>query len=81
MGKKSQNPRTLLKAAVKAGLTFGDCVEEFSKKNTSREEYLIEKAREEHHRDGELEIDDMTITSGSEGDGGDYVLAWVWVNE
>ena len=37
-----------------------------------------EKAHDEHHRDGECEIDDGAIVSFSD-DGGAYVQSWVWV--
>lgn len=39
---------------------------------------VIELARAEHQRDGEVEIDDSAIISYSD-DGGAYVGAWVWV--
>lgn len=42
-----------------------------------------ELATEQHHRDGELEIDDYADVSLSMEDGkvqGAYVQAWVWVD-
>lgn len=36
------------------------------------------RAFDEHHRDGECEIDDGAVVSLSE-DGGAYVQSWVWV--
>jgi hypothetical protein len=36
------------------------------------------QAREEYHREGEVEIDDNAVVSVSD-DGGAYVSAWVWV--
>ena len=42
------------------------------------EEQYRELAREEHHKDGECEIDSNAVVSLSE-DGGAYVASWVWV--
>lgn len=70
-----------LDAAVAAGLTFADCVKTFAARNTARDLVRIANAREQHHQDGEVEIDDVTVASGSEGEGGDYVLAWVWASD
>ena len=60
-----------------AGVTFSDCVAAFA---APADNPLVEAARGRYHRDGEIEIDQNTVLSGSEGTGGDYVLAWVWVN-
>jgi hypothetical protein len=70
----------LLRQAIDAGATLGCFLSMYAEKNTERDLAIIAKAREVHHREGEIEIDDTTICSGS-GDGGDYVLAWVWVDE
>lgn len=70
----------LLAQAIDQGLTFADCVAAFAGRTTERQRHLIDKARRIHHREGEIEIDSTTITSGS-GDQGDYVLAWVWVDD
>lgn len=43
----------------------------------SEEEYR-ELARDQHEREGTLEIDDEATVSFSD-DGGAYVQAWVWV--
>jgi hypothetical protein len=40
---------------------------------------LTEIAREAHHRDGELEIDDNPVVSVSD-DKGAYIAAWVWID-
>ena len=37
-------------------------------------------AEEQHHRDGECEIEPDAVVSVSD-DGGAYVAAWVWVDE
>lgn len=39
--------------------------------------YVVE-ARSQHHIEGECEIDDWAIPS--EGEGGAYVMAWIWVD-
>jgi hypothetical protein len=70
----------LIKDAIAAGATFADFVTEYAKKNTRKDKTMIKKAREQWHREGEVEIDDTTICSGSTGPG-DYVLAWVWVDK
>lgn len=79
----STNANDLLKQAIAAGLTFGTCVEVFAAQPdpdaTEDREAIIERARDEHQSDGEVEIDDPTIVSWS-SDGGAYVMAWVWVD-
>lgn len=44
--------------------------------NKYREEWVA-RAEDLHGRDGEVEFDSDSTVSGSEG--GEYVLAWVWV--
>ncbi len=39
----------------------------------------VERAREQHGKDGEIEFDDDSTISLSE-DNGEYVLGWVWVD-
>ncbi len=58
------------------GLTFADCVRAFAADDGDP---LVEAARKQHHCEGEIEIDQMTVRSGSDGPG-DYVMAWVWVD-
>lgn len=60
------------------GLTFADCVTVFTEAQSERELKYVAAAREMYHVDGETEIDDKAIVSGSR-DAGDYVMAWVWV--
>lgn len=60
-----------------AGVTFADCVAAFAAPDGDP---LVEAARVQYHREGEIEIDQTTVLSGSKGSGGDYVLAWVWVD-
>jgi len=71
------------------GLKFADCVRFFAdrdgdehKSNTpdERERHLsiVQMAKDEYHRDGEIEVDDTTVLSEGE-DNGAYVCAWVWV--
>ena len=40
---------------------------------------IIDMARDQHGREGEVEIDDNAILSEGE-DNGTYVQAWVWVD-
>jgi hypothetical protein len=68
-----------LAALIDAGLTFSEAVEVFAARQSEQDQTLIHLARERHHVDGEIEIDDDTILSESEDDGF-YVMAWVWVN-
>lgn len=79
MNKKLTAVGKLLRQAIDEGATFGDFLELYAAANTERDKALIAKARAQHHREGEVEIDDTTICSGTE-DEGDYVLAWVWVD-
>lgn len=73
-----------LSEAIKNGLKFSDVLSAFASKNTLQDKDLILKARERHEREGELEIDDVTVVSradGDEGKRGAYVLAWLWVDQ
>jgi hypothetical protein len=49
---------------------------------SSRNARILELAKNQHHREGECEIDDNAIVSEdlTHGDNGAYVEAWVWVN-
>lgn len=69
----------LLREAIAKGLTFGEAMHVFAEKNSERDLRIIEAARDSA-RDGEVEIDDATICSGTDGNG-DYVLAWVWAED
>ena len=71
------------------GLKFADCVKFFAnrdgderKANTreerERHQSIVQMAKDEYHRDGEVEVDDTTVLSEGE-DNGAYVCAWVWV--
>lgn len=71
-------PQELLQRAIDAGATFGEFLTLYAAKNTEHDRAFIAKARELHASEGQLEIDDNAICSGSEG--GEYVLAWVWVD-
>ena len=76
----TESLNTLLQKMIDEGLTFGAVINAFAARNSDYENALIERAREEHYREGEVEIDDTSICSGSD-DAGDYVLAWVWVSD
>lgn len=73
-------PQEQLTAAIAAGLTFADCVKAFAGKHSPNEAKYVAAARDVWHKEGEIEIDDTTICSGSSGPG-DYVLAWVWIDD
>lgn len=60
------------------GLTFADCVRFFGER-TAREQRIAQLARARLKREGELEIDDVTVVSEGE-DNGAYVMAWVWLD-
>lgn len=70
----------------RAELSTANNVREFTKHYTDPElnaerEKWVERAREQCHSDGEVEIDaDATISETDETEGGQYVLAWVWVS-
>lgn len=60
-------------------LTFGDCVAYFARQGKCPlNDAIIDAAREQHERDDDLEIDDLTIVSEGSNPNGDFVLAWVW---
>ena len=82
MPRKPETSEQLLKRAIAKGATFADFLGiyvEDRKDAPDCEDEIIAKARETKHCEGELEIDDTTMCSGSDGPG-DYVLAWVWVD-
>lgn len=58
------------------GLTFSQCVEAFADPAEAR---TVEKARG-MAREGELEVDEITVVSRGE-DNGAYVMAWLWVED
>lgn len=64
---------------IDAGLEFGQTVGVFAARQSDEAKAMIELARERWHEDGEIEIDDNAIAAGS-ADEGDYVMAWVWVD-
>ena len=65
------------------GINFSDCLQFFARQNDDRAKRLIAEAQKKFHRDGELEIDEGTITAGCDSTHrpGDYILAWVWVDD
>jgi uncharacterized C2H2 Zn-finger protein len=48
-------------------------------KRTEEEERFFQVAREEYHRDGEIEFDDDAKVSIGDPCEGAYVQAWVWI--
>lgn len=56
------------------GLSFDHCIEVFGE--ATKGNAVASAAKRRVHEAGELEIDDHTVVS--ESDGGAYVLAWVW---
>jgi hypothetical protein len=72
----------VLHALKDVGLTFGDCVKAFAA--LGDELQFVKFARDKHQEEGEVEIDEPTVVSISEGvgpddEGGAYVMAWVYV--
>lgn len=65
------------------GITLADVVghQAAEQADDPRAQRIIQAAHDEHYEPGVCEIDTPTVTSGSEGGGGDYVLAWVWVGD
>jgi len=45
----------------------------------ARRKAIVKLAQEQHHEDGEVEIDDNARLSGKSDDNGIYVHAYVWV--
>lgn len=78
-------PQTLsqqLETLIDAGLSFGQALNLFAARQRRDEPELdayVAAARTDHHRDGELEIDDPGVIVSAGEDRGAYVLAWVWV--
>ena len=62
---------------VSNGLTFSDCIGVFGVDKQTNP--YAKAAADEYLIDGAIEIDDMTVLSDS--DGGNYVMAWVWVSD
>lgn len=70
-----------LETLIDAGLSFGQALNIFAARQRRDEPELdgfIQAARLEHHRDGEVEIDDPGVIVSAGEDPGAYVLAWVW---
>jgi hypothetical protein len=69
---------------IDAGLTYGQAVNLFAARQRRDEPHLdayIARARDQWHRDGEVEIDDPGVIVSAGDDPGAYVLAWVWVDD
>jgi len=66
-----------LKRLQAKGLTFADCVRAYGIERDS--DPLCKAAHAMYGEEGKIEIDSTTVRSGS-GDDGDYVMAWVWVD-
>lgn len=72
--------RQAVEALLDQGVTLADVIRVCAERDASAESRrLIQLARAQWHREGEIEIDEPTVVSGSD-DAGDYVLAWVWVD-
>lgn len=65
---------------IRRGATLTDFIVASNAVNgvSERDCRIIAQARDSHHCDGEVEIDDLTLVSGTDLPHGDYVLAWVW---
>lgn len=60
-----------------AGLGFRDCIAAFSEDDDNP---YVKAAREIHHVEGEVEVDEFTVVSKDDDAEGAYVMAWVWVS-
>jgi hypothetical protein len=63
---------------------FSGALTHYAEKQRREEPELdkyVSKARDQHHRDGELEIDDPGVIVSKGDDTGAYVSAWVWVED
>lgn len=69
-----------LEALIDAGLVFADAVAAFSARQSDTDRKFVRQARVEWEKEGQIEIDDNAIASGST-DRGDYVMAWLWVSD
>ena len=67
----------MLRTMKRAGLTFAECINVFG---VSSDTDPYAKTAKEMAREGEIEVDDTTVLSGS-GDDGEYVLCWMWVSD
>jgi hypothetical protein len=67
-----------LAGLMDAGLQFSSVVQMYNDGQGRAFDAVIDQARQRHHVEGEVEIDDFPIISES-GDNGTYVSAWVWV--
>lgn len=70
-------PEELRASLQMLDVTFGDCLQAFALDNTPEDQAFIDIAHA-NQRDGELEVDDLTIVSRS--DSGAYVQCWMWVS-
>jgi hypothetical protein len=78
ISQRNARMRKRLENLIRDGLTFSDCVAAFGVKRDS--DVFARRAYEQHHREGEIEIDDVTVISGCDNPEGDYVMAWVWAD-
>lgn len=67
-----------LVALIEDGLTFGEALAAFTDRQSVEERALVEKAREEWHDGGRIEVDNEAVVSQGD-EAGAYVMAWVWV--
>lgn len=77
------NTKELLVRAVREGANVTMFLEALTEVRpaTPQEKAVIAAAREQRHKEGEIEIDEVTVASIDEydpGARGGYVLAWVW---
>jgi hypothetical protein len=73
-------PRTVqarFEALLDEGLRIADVLDAFAKRQSDEQRAVIERARDQHDVEGQLEIPDNALISESE-DNGAYILAWVW---
>jgi hypothetical protein len=74
-----EDATSVYRRLVAGGFSVSDALAVHAENNTSLDLAYIEAARDTYASGGSIEIDEPTVRSGST-DGGDYVLAWVWVS-
>lgn len=78
LNENSPNTGEVLNTLRDMGVEFGACVDVFG---VNREgDPHASAAHENHHVDGETEIDGKTVVSRGEEPGA-YVMAWIWVDD
>lgn len=73
-------PQEALEVLIGMGLTFSDCLKAFAARRSEKEMAFVKAAKQLHHDEGTLEVDDAAQVSIDDPEVGAYVMAWVWVD-